>query len=445
MSARQETPRFNLKATVKQTGVKPDTLRAWERRYGLPNPERSSGGHRLYSQHDIGTIKWLSARQRDGLSIKQAVEMYRLIEAEGRDPLAAAVPSGAPSVTVREPHLVGRTVSELRDQWIDACLTYDEPRTQQLLNQAFALYSPETVVVEVLQRAAALIGEGWYKGTVTVQQEHFCSGMVTRRLEALIMAAPSPSRPGRILLACPPHEQHVIGPLVLTYLLRRRGWEVLYLGANVPIEQLETMTEVTRPQVAISAAQQLRTAATLVEMAQALQTFRVPLAYGGLVFNLVPALRQRIAGHFLGEQLEAAPDTLESLMMVAQPVPTPEPISASYQQAREHFQERQGRIDAHALRALNSTAHEHNHLALASRELGTNIDAALALGDMDYLGADIQWATGLLKNRGLSAKALSGFLRAYHAAASEQLDERGKPIIEWLGRLLRDRAPSEDE
>ena len=65
---------FNLKAVVRQTGIKPDTLRAWQRRYGLPSPRRSAGGHRLYSQRDIDTIQWLAARQQEGLSIKRAVE-----------------------------------------------------------------------------------------------------------------------------------------------------------------------------------------------------------------------------------------------------------------------------------------------------------------------------------------------------------------------------------
>ena len=82
----QGGPRFNLKAVVQQTGLKPDTLRAWERRYGLPTPERSSGGHRLYSKHDVDTLKWLIARQREGLSIKRAVELWRQVESEGRDP-----------------------------------------------------------------------------------------------------------------------------------------------------------------------------------------------------------------------------------------------------------------------------------------------------------------------------------------------------------------------
>ncbi len=62
-----DTPIYNLKAVVQETGLKPDTLRAWERRYGsLPEPNRTGGGHRLYSQQDINTLKWLLARQDEG-------------------------------------------------------------------------------------------------------------------------------------------------------------------------------------------------------------------------------------------------------------------------------------------------------------------------------------------------------------------------------------------
>jgi DNA-binding transcriptional MerR regulator len=57
MSIRREEPLFNLKAVVQQTGLKPDTLRAWERRYGLPSPARSGGKHRLYTQRDIEVLR----------------------------------------------------------------------------------------------------------------------------------------------------------------------------------------------------------------------------------------------------------------------------------------------------------------------------------------------------------------------------------------------------
>ena len=85
MDGPSKTPAFNLKVVIRETGLKPDTLRAWERRYGLPNPRRSSGGHRLYSQYDIETIKWLIERQNEGLRINRAVQLWQSFEEQGQD------------------------------------------------------------------------------------------------------------------------------------------------------------------------------------------------------------------------------------------------------------------------------------------------------------------------------------------------------------------------
>jgi methylmalonyl-CoA mutase cobalamin-binding subunit len=298
------------------------------------------------------------------------------------------------------------------------------------------------MAVELLQRAAAQVGEGWYQGDVTVQQEHFCSAQLVRRLETMVMAAPPPSRPGRILVACPPEEYHVIGPLLLTFLLRRQGWEVIYLGANVPTAQLETTVAVTKPQLAIMAAQQLHTAATLVEAAELLQREQVPLAYGGLVFNLLPGLRSRITGHFLGEVLEAAPQLVESLMAAPRPAPVAEPIPEAYGQALDRFQEHQALIEAHLVQKLNGWGLAHSHLTVANRELSHNIGAALALGDIRFLGTDIEWVRGLLRNHQIPNEALIDYLGAYHQAAARQLGEES-PVVAWLGRLLNGYAPGQ--
>ena len=69
---------YNLKAVVNEVGIAPATLRAWERRYGLLKPQRSPGGHRLYSRQDIEMLKWLVARQQEGVSISQAMGMWRM-------------------------------------------------------------------------------------------------------------------------------------------------------------------------------------------------------------------------------------------------------------------------------------------------------------------------------------------------------------------------------
>jgi DNA-binding transcriptional MerR regulator len=442
MSDMREEPFFNLKAVIKQTGLKPDTLRAWERRYGIPSPERSSGGHRLYSQHDISTIKWLVARQQEGMSIKRAAELWRQIEEEGRDPLRSATPLTAGQPATLSPRTIGGTIAEFRQSWLDACLAYDERKAEQILAQAFALYAPETVALELLLKALAQVGAGWYEDSITVQQEHFCSGLAMRRLEALLIAAPPPIRPGRILAGCPAGEQHAFGLLLMAWLLRRRGWEVIYLGVDVPVERLETTVAATQPQLVILAAQQLHSAVTLLDTARMLQEEGVPLAYGGLIFNLLPALRDRIPGHFLGEQLRLAPQVAESLLVAPRPVPDVQAVPDSYRQAREHFIERQGLIEAQVEQALHGIGIAPYHLAIANRELATNIDAALGLGNMSFLSTDIDWVAGLLKNHQMPAEALHNYLATYDQAARQHLDQRARPIIAWLDKLVHRKSTS---
>ena len=216
---------------LKETGLKADTLRAWERRYGLPEPERSSGGHRLFCQRDIDTLKWLIARQDEGLSISRAVELWRGMEQQKKDPLQVMPLGPAPD---KRQYPVGIAVDELRLSWIQACKAFDENRAEQILTQAFAQFPPESVCLDVLVKGLSEIGEGWYQGQVSVQQEHLASSLAIRRIEALLTAAPPPAYPGTILVLCPPDDQHTFSPLVLTYLLRRRGRMAIFLGANVP-------------------------------------------------------------------------------------------------------------------------------------------------------------------------------------------------------------------
>ncbi|MBN1657555.1 MAG: MerR family transcriptional regulator [Anaerolineae bacterium] len=431
-----EEPVYNLKAVVKQTGVKPDTLRAWERRYGLPEPERSGGGHRLYSQRDIQTIQWLIARQHEGLNISRAAELWQQLKADGRDPLDAAVPTAARLMPVPPPSFHGNTIDEMRSAWVSACLAYDEQRAEQVLAEAFAVYSPERVAVELMQKAVSEIGDRWYRGDVTVQQEHFCSGLVIRHLEALMMSAPPPTRPGRILAACPPDEYHVISLLLLSYLLRRRGWEVVYLGANVPSERLETTVRVTNPHLVVLAAQQLHTAATLLDVAEVLEREGVPLAYGGLVFNLVPEVRARIPGHFLGKRLELAPQVIEQLITAPRPVDKVEEGPADLAQALEQYADRLITIEAEIERQLNGLPIAPRHLALANRELALNLQAAMRLGNLDYLGSDLGWVADLMDSRGLPPNLLARYLQVYRDALAHHLDSDSQVVVEWLDGLV---------
>jgi MerR family transcriptional regulator, light-induced transcriptional regulator len=440
MNLLNETPTYNLKVVIQETGVKPDTLRAWERRYGLPQPDRTTGGHRLYSQRDIETIKWLLARQEEGLSISRAVRLWKSLEKEGQNPLQTAERQ-ATEAAPRPPVLSGPALTEIRDAWVNACLNFDEATAEHTIAQAFALYRPELVCIEVLQKGLARIGELWYVNQATVQQEHFASALAMRRLNALLAAAPAPTRAGRVLIACPPEEDHTFAPLLLAMMLRYRGWDVLYLGANVPLARLETTIQAVQPHLVVLTAQQLNTAASLLLVANFLRTLAVPLAFGGRIFNRLPDLRGRIPGHFLGEQLADAGQMVEQLMTnKTAALPPTTPLPTPYREALVHYRQRQAVIEGEVWQRLQTAGMPYERMTTANIHLARDITAALTLGDMAFLQPELVWVETLIINYDESADMLRQYIRAYYEAAQIHLDERGSLIIDWLAQVNANHA-----
>ncbi|MBV5336598.1 MAG: MerR family transcriptional regulator, partial [Deltaproteobacteria bacterium] len=152
-----KNPAFNLKVILQETKIPADTLRAWERRYGLPQPQRTAGGHRLYSQYDIETIKWLLERQTEGLSISRAVDLWNEHKVSDVDPLDGFAPSTLPAATAIPAIYVppNTTLDSMREKWIAACMKFSESNSEQVLNQAFSIFPVEAVCTEILQKGIA--------------------------------------------------------------------------------------------------------------------------------------------------------------------------------------------------------------------------------------------------------------------------------------------------
>lgn len=438
-------PTFNLKAVVQQTGLKPDTLRAWERRYGLPDPERTAGGHRLYSERDIEILKWLLARQDEGLSISRAIKLWRSLLAEGEDPFQA-MPIESPTAELVElpSNGLGDNIASMRQEWIEACMEFDERHAESVLTQAFAYYPPEIVCFELLQKAIVEIGNRWYQGKATVQQEHFASALALRRLDALLAATPAPTKSRRVVVACAPEDDHTFSPLLLTLILRRQGWDVVYLGAKVPATRIEATVVKTQPDLVIFSAQLLHTAANLLEVAHLLQSADVTMAYGGLVFNMLPDIRQRFPAHYLGERLEKAPIVIESLINSPHPVPEVKPLTEEYQHAYSYFRERAALIEAEVWQMLSDSDVSQRELSQANAHMTRNMTAALSLGNLDFIGTDMRWVEGLMVNYGIPLEQLRDFTQVYLQAAHKHLNApAGAIILEWLDRVLDPQQTSD--
>jgi hypothetical protein len=161
----------------------------------------------------------------------------------------------------------------------------------------------------------------------------------------------------------------------------------------------------------------------------------VPLAYGGRIFNLIPDLRRRIPGHYLGERLDFAPKMAEQLLTSSLPVPEAELVSDEYKKALDVYRSGKTLLEAEVWRRLELSGIRPEHLSIANEALSRNIMAALALGDIDFLCTDIAWVEELLDNHKIPREILGDYMKTYLHAAERHLEDGGQQIIQWLTRL----------
>ena len=434
-----KTPAFNLKVVLKETGLAADTLRAWERRYGLPVPQRTRGGHRLYSQRDIETIKWLMKRQTEGLSISRAVDMWNEQLAAGSDPLADLIDSllASASPVLSQNRTPDTTLDFLRSQWVEACIEFNESKAEQTLNQAFSMFPVEVVCLDVLQKGLAEIGDLWQENRVSVQQEHFASGLAMRRLDALLIATPPPTRNQILLIGCPPGEWHVFTPLLLALFLRRRGFPLIYLGGNVPAPRFADTVKNVKADLVILISQQLVTAATLQETAILLSKQKISVAFGGRIFNVQPDITNSISGYFLGTELTAALDEIELILRSKATHRQPKTASQEYITAHQAFTSKRTQIELTLKETLEPNSISSEDVKTGIHFLGDNITAALQLGDMSHVSAEVDWLKNLLQAYETPSQQLIHFMKTYARATDQAIDGQGKPIFEWFAAEIQ--------
>lgn len=256
-----DEPRYNIRAVERMTGVRSPTLRSWERRYGFPAPSRTDTARRLYSDREVNAIRWVKGQLDRGLSVAQAI---RWLQSGGPSttgvppPTAAATPdalfgrNGGSSTDARaDQHtdaatappaggdgVTGGSLSGAASAFVAAVRMYDEGAAERALSAAFARYPTDLVITDMITPALIEIGERWALGELPVSAEHFASSIVRRRLFTLLSQQPVGLRRPVLVLGCVPGEQHEIGLLMLAVFLRGAGARVIYLGPDVPVEDL---------------------------------------------------------------------------------------------------------------------------------------------------------------------------------------------------------------
>ena len=237
---------LRMGAFSQHVGVSPDLLRAWERRYELLRPTRSSGGFRLYSDRDAARVRRMLALLDEGLSAAEAAR-FAADEDAGADRPAGRSPHHEAGAAGREP--LATSAADLTAR-LEA---FDDGAAQTLLDDLLARYSLEAVLSAVVLPCLAEIGRRWEAGDVSVAQEHFASNLLRGRLLALARGWDR-GRGRRVVLAAPPGELHDLGLIAFGLAARPLGWRVTFLGADTPMEALEWAVRRLRPDLVVVAA-----------------------------------------------------------------------------------------------------------------------------------------------------------------------------------------------
>jgi DNA-binding transcriptional MerR regulator len=305
-------PVYNIKAVAQLVGLLPVTLRAWERRYGLPTPGRGDQGYRLYSEYDVRTLRWLKNQLDSGMSISRAVTYLNDLRTKGRDPAEPA-----PQASGLEP----ASFNAFRQNLLSSLRQFDDTTANDIFRRAFAIYSVDQVLSEIVKPMLVEVGEAWHRGELAITTEHYITQFCTQHLMSMLGASSSPTRHGTIVAAGAPGEMHQIGLLMLVVMLRWRGWDVKYLGPDLKLDMLEEALRPLHPNMILFTATRLEAAQNLSVLPEVLKRFRPisPLVVlGGSAFKSY-RLPENPLIHYLDDVPTQTIASIEALLLQASP------------------------------------------------------------------------------------------------------------------------------
>jgi MerR family transcriptional regulator, light-induced transcriptional regulator len=227
--------KYNIKAVSKMLGIQAGTLRAWERRYSIVQPHRNEAGHRLYTDEQVYILKWLVNKVNQGFTISQAVDV-----AQNGELYKETVPFSIENTD---------RAAEMANSILDALLSFQEKKANDLLSQAFSMYNLEKVIIDILGTLLVQVGHLWEEQKITIAHEHYTSSFLRTKIGQLMQWLPADPYLPRVIAGCGIEEEHELGLLMFTLFLRRKGFEVIYLGQGIPQEDFEVVIKEVEPRM----------------------------------------------------------------------------------------------------------------------------------------------------------------------------------------------------
>jgi DNA-binding transcriptional MerR regulator/methylmalonyl-CoA mutase cobalamin-binding subunit len=222
---------------AKLTGLSKDVIRAWERRYGLVKPLRSTNRYRTYTDEEVALLRYVKSKLDQGQTIGDLAALGR----EGL--LANATRTARTEASETQPY------ERLLNELMQLLQPLRRDSFEHRLNGAVAVIPFEEALYGILLPLQTRVGQLWHDGQLSVAVEHYVTNQVRQKLFAAMSHLPVHEKGLSVVVACPAGEFHEVGAQAAAYVCASRGCQTYYLGANMPLDQLAAFCRQIEPDV----------------------------------------------------------------------------------------------------------------------------------------------------------------------------------------------------
>ncbi len=224
--------RYSINDLEKITGIKAHTIRIWEKRYNVVNPERTKTNIRYYNDRDLKKLLNISTLNKHGFKISDIVKM-------GEEQLCEKIVEISNTSNDHESSINNLIVSMIE---------MDEDKFEKVLASAIIKLGFEKTVTHIIYTFLEKVGILWQVGTINPAQEHFITNLIRQKLIIAIDGQQSKPKPDAksFLLFLPENELHEMGLLFYSYIIKKAGHKVIYLGQSVPLDDVLEVLKVLK-------------------------------------------------------------------------------------------------------------------------------------------------------------------------------------------------------
>jgi MerR family transcriptional regulator, light-induced transcriptional regulator len=230
--------RYPVRLVALRTGLSAHVLRAWERRYGVVTPSRSEGGQRLYSDLDIERLAHLRRLVEGGHAISRIASLPLDALARLEEETGSAAAHDVGGMGRLEDHARAKSIQAFNEGAMRAIRALDASGLEEMLERAAMTLGVQDFLETVAVTTLEDIGHGWSERSVSVAQEHMATAAFRRVLGWLLGVYQTTGAAHRLVVATPPGERHELGALMAAISAAAEGWNVTYLGPDMPVEEL---------------------------------------------------------------------------------------------------------------------------------------------------------------------------------------------------------------